>query len=99
MKHFLIDIHYTAEPETIQRIRPAHRVFLRTGYDRNILILSGPKEPVTGGIAIARAKSLEEIQSFFQQDPYALENAATHTITEFSPVLYQSFIEDWIMKD
>lgn len=99
MKHFLIDIHYTASPEVIQRIRPAHREFLHTGYDQNILLMSGPKEPVTDGIAIARANSQEEIQNFFLQDPYALEKAAIHTIYEFSPVLYQSFIQDWITEE
>ena len=96
MKHFLVDIHYTADADTIQRIRPAHRDFLQTGYDQGLLLMSGPKEPASGGIAIARANSIEEIRAFFAQDPYALAQAATHTITEFLPVKYAPLASPWI---
>jgi uncharacterized protein YciI len=96
MKHFLVDIQYLVPVEQLSEILPDHRAFLRTGYDRGILLLSGPREPRTGGIAIARAESLEDIQAFFSNDPYQLKNVATHVFIEFNPVLHQPWLEDWI---
>jgi len=96
MKHFVVDIHYLVPVEQLADILPAHRAFLQTGYDKGILLLSGPKEPRTGGLAIARSEALEDLQNFFANDPYHLKNVATHSFTEFNPVLRQTWLEDWV---
>lgn len=96
MKHFLVDIHYLVPVEQLADILPDHRAFLGTGYERDLLLLSGPKEPRTGGIVIARAESQEELEAFFLNDPYHVKNVATHTIIEFNPVLHQPWLDDWI---
>lgn len=96
MKHYLVDIHYLVPVEQLVDILPAHRAFLATGYEKGLLLLSGPKEPRTGGIAVGRAASLEEIQEFFAQDTYHIKNVATHTFTEFNPVLHQAWLDEWV---
>lgn len=96
MKHFLVDIQYTAPIEKIDEILPHHRAFLQTGYDRGYLLCSGPKNPRTGGIVIARAKSEEVLRNYFEQDPYWQNNAAQYTFIEFNPVKFQPFLENWI---
>jgi uncharacterized protein YciI len=96
MKHFLVEITYTAPIEKIEAILPKHRAFLQTGYDRGWLLMSGPLNPRTGGIVIARAPSLEELQVFFRSDPYALHRVATHRLAEFSPVKRQPLVESWV---
>jgi uncharacterized protein YciI len=96
MKHFIVDIHYLVPVEQLADILPAHRAFLQTGYDKGLLLMSGPKEPRTGGLAIARSETMEELHDFFLQDPYHINNVATHTIVEFNPVLRQPWLEDWI---
>jgi len=96
MKHFLVEITYTAPIEKIEYVLPDHRVFLQNGYDRGWLLMSGPLSPRTGGIVIARAPSLEELQFFFRQDPYSLQQVATHRMVEFSPVKRQPLVEGWV---
>ncbi|HEY9087327.1 MAG TPA: YciI family protein [Anaerolineaceae bacterium] len=96
MKHFIINIIYRAEMDEINRVLPQHRAFLRGGYERGLLLCSGPQNPRTGGIIVARAESLDAIQDFFQQDPYLLQGVAEHQFIEFEPVLRQSFLEDWV---
>jgi uncharacterized protein YciI len=96
MKHFLVEITYTAPIEKIEAVLPDHRAFLQTGYDRGWLLMSGPLNPRTGGIIIARAPSLDEIRSFFQEDPYAMNHVATHRFAEFAPVKRQALVEGWV---
>jgi uncharacterized protein YciI len=96
MKHFLIEIQYLVPVEQLAEILPDHRAFLKTGYDKGILLLSGPREPRTGGLVIARSESLTDIQTFFSRDPYLLKNVATHNYIEFNPVLHQSWLDDWV---
>lgn len=96
MKHFLIEITYTASAEKIAEILPAHRLFLQGGYDQGMLLMSGPMLPKTGGVVIARAQSVDDLQAFFEFDPYMANNAATYRFVEFDPVKFQPFLKDWV---
>lgn len=96
MNYFLVEITYTAPIEVIDMIVADHRKFLQTGYDQGWLLMSGPMNPKTGGIVVARAPSMQEIQAFFFNDPYHQHQAATYNFIEFKPVMYQPFLQDWI---
>ncbi|GAP21173.1 YciI family protein [Leptolinea tardivitalis] len=96
MKHFIVEINYLVPVDQLSDVLPNHRAFLQTGYDRGLLLLSGPREPRIGGMVVARANSLEEIQEFFNNDPYHLQKVATHTFIEFNPVLHQPWLDNWV---
>jgi uncharacterized protein YciI len=96
MKHFIVEINYKIPAEQMAEIVVEHRQFLQTGYDRGLLLCSGPRVPRTGGMVVARAASLEEIQRFFADDPYHLHDVAEHHFVEFEPVKRQAFLEDWV---
>lgn len=99
MKHFLVDIQYLVSYDQISLILSDHRAFLQTGYDKGILLMSGPNEPQTGGYVIARSETIEEIQSFFKADPYNIKNVASYKFLEFNPVKFQPFLKNWIEGD
>jgi uncharacterized protein YciI len=96
MKHFIVDITFTSPLEKIDAILPKHREFLQTGYDKGLLLMSGPKNPRVGGVVVARAGSLEDIINFFSNDPYKLNGVADYNFTEFNPVKHQDFLKEWI---
>jgi uncharacterized protein YciI len=97
MKHFIIDITYTAPAERIDEVRPAHRTFLQGGYEKGLLLCSGPRTGIApGGMVVARAPSIEEIKEFFANDPYYTQEVASHAFIEFDPLLRQSFLDDWV---
>lgn len=96
MKHFLVDVTYKAPMETVDAVLPRHREFLAKGYNAGSLLMSGPQNPRTGGLIIARAESLEAVQAFFAQDPYALEHVGEYRFVEFEPVRHQAWLADWV---
>lgn len=63
----------------------AHRQFLDKYYAAGTFLLSGRKEPRNGGIIIAKAGSLAEVQKIVQEDPFHQANVAEYEITEFLP--------------
>lgn len=96
MKHFLIFITYKVELTIIDSLLTRHREFLQAGYDKTLLLMSGPLNPRTGGVVVAKANSLEEIKTFFQDDPYAKNDAADYEFREFNPVKFQPVLNGWI---
>jgi uncharacterized protein YciI len=96
MKHFIVEITYKVPFEEIQKVSPAHRLYLDEGYAKGMLLMSGPQNPKTGGVVVARANDEKEIKDFFAKDPYHTENVAEHRFVEFTPVKQQDFIKSWI---
>ena len=96
MKHFIIEIIFSKPMEAIEKIVPDHRAFLQTGYDKDLLLCSGPLNPRTGGMVVARAESMEAIQEFFKADPYKLNDVADYRFSEFNPVKFHPILKDWV---
>lgn len=96
MKYFIIEIIYTVPLEEIEKTTIEHRTFLRTLYNKNLILMSGPKVPRTGGIVIARAESIEYAENLFKDDPYKEKNLAEYRFIEFKPLNHQEFVKDWI---
>ncbi len=98
MKFFLGEIHYLVPNEQLDQFVSLHRAFLQTGYDQDILLISGPKVPRTGAYLVARSESLEDLLAFFANDPYQLNHLASYTFQEFNPVKFHPCIQDWIQS-
>ena len=96
MRHFIVNLRFTAPSESFGDAVAKHRAYLQEGYDRGLLLMSGPQVPRTGGIVVARAESLEVLQAFFAKDPYNLNHLAEYTYTEFTPVKYQDWCAEWV---
>lgn len=99
MKHFLVEITYTAPLKVIDAVLPLHRAFLQAGYERGLLLCSGPTQPRTGGVALARAESEGVLREYFAADPYQQQGVATYRFVEFNPVKFQLLLQGWIQGD
>ena len=100
MKHFLLEgEHIVPFEQRASELIAAHRQFLQQGYDDGRFLLSGPTIPPKGGILIARAESLEELNEFLADEPYCKAKAMRFSkIMEFDPVQHQSILKDWFGK-
>ncbi len=87
---FIVSLHYVGELERIDALLEEHRTFLQRYYDAGNFIVSGRKEPRTGGIIIARAKSRDILEKIIAEDPFNREKVAEYQITEFVPTKFAS---------
>ncbi len=96
VKHFIVEITYLASSEKIAQLVSEHRAFLQSGYDQGLLLMSGPQNPRTGGMIIARVESLQALRDFFERDPYCITQSANYRFVEFEPVKFQPWLQNWI---
>ncbi|OIN98405.1 MAG: GTP cyclohydrolase [Desulfovibrionaceae bacterium CG1_02_65_16] len=80
---YLVLLTYVKPASVIDELLPAHRKFLETNYEAGLFVLSGPREPRTGGVVLAQAGSRWELAAVLEQDPFVTEGAATYEIIEF----------------
>jgi len=60
-----------------------HVRYLRKYYKKNVFVASGRKVPRTGGIILALAASVEEVEKIISEDPFYKHELAEFTITQF----------------
>jgi uncharacterized protein YciI len=99
MKHFIVSLNYIQPIEVIDKYLHEHREFLDIGYQRKILLTSGPQNPRDGGVLIARSETFEKLKEFCAEDPYSKNGCAEYEFTEFIPVKYQSDFKQWFVPD
>lgn len=85
---FLVMITYKKPLLDVDQHLVQHREFLETGYQKNMLIASGPRNPRTGGIIISQLKNRDELENFIKHDPFFVNDIAEYEIIEFNPVKF-----------
>jgi len=84
---FIVSISYKKPLEEVDKIIEAHVDYLKKYYREGIFLLSGRKEPQTGGIILAEADSREILDKILQQDPFSLAGLTDYEVTKFLPTM------------
>ena len=82
---FVILLNYIKPLSEVNRFVGEHREFLERHYASGHFLLSGRKEPRTGGVIFANAATRAEIESIILNDPFNREKIAEYEIIEFFP--------------
>ena len=78
-------LKYIKPMEEVERLTPAHREFLQRYYREGKLIVSGPREPRTGGVILANVASEVEAMKMVVEDPFFTEKVAEYEVILFNP--------------
>ncbi|NOU49247.1 GTP cyclohydrolase [Pseudoalteromonas sp. JBTF-M23] len=82
---FIISLTYQVSLQEVDRFIPEHIEFLNEQYAKGHFILSGRKEPRTGGVIISIIKSREELEAVLVKDPFYREKLASYDVTQIVP--------------
>lgn len=85
---YLILLTYIRPADEVAAARPAHREYLDGLYAGGKLVCSGPRDPATGGVILARVDTEEEVQKIVADDPFFVDGIATYEVVRFQPVKY-----------
>lgn len=63
---FIVLVNYKQSLEKIDHYLAEHRAFLDQGYQQNLLIASGPRNPRVGGVLLSQATDKSHLEAFIQ---------------------------------
>jgi uncharacterized protein YciI len=81
---FVVMLNYLRPLHEVDVHLEAHRAYLAEQYNNGTFLLSGPKEPRTGGVILARAASLDELHQVLARDPFHVHGIAAFEVVQFS---------------
>lgn len=82
---FIINLTYTVALEKVDTYLEEHIVYLKEQYAKENFIMSGRKNPRTGGIILSNLKDREKLLNILEEDPFKKNNLAEYEIIEFEP--------------
>ncbi|HAS8533696.1 TPA: GTP cyclohydrolase [Vibrio vulnificus] len=82
---FIISLTYQVPLEKVDAFIPEHVDYLNEQYAKGHFILSGRKEPRTGGVIISTIGDLNKLNDILAQDPFHREGLASYEVTEIVP--------------
>lgn len=86
---YIVNLTYKKPILEVEKHLEAHRAFLDRYYDEGHFLCSGRKEPRTGGVIIAFASSVEELEAVVRQDPFYTNGVTDYQLIEFIPNKYR----------
>ena len=82
---FIVSLTYIQPLEKIEEFLAEHRRFLDKFSQQGKFLMSGRKEPRTGGIIIMNTKDLDEVNQIIEKDPFHQHQIADYQVIEFYP--------------
>lgn len=83
---FVILLHYKKPLADVDRWLTEHRTFLEQGYQHNLFIASGPRNPRTGGVILSQCQDRAVLEDVLAQDPFRVHDIADYEVIEFTAV-------------
>ncbi|MCR9422452.1 YciI family protein [Vibrio sp. RM-69-4] len=79
---FIVSLTYQVPLEKVDVFIPEHVAYLNEQYAKGHFVLSGRKEPRTGGVIISTISDRNKLNDVLAEDPFYREGLASYEVTE-----------------
>ncbi|MFC3912005.1 YciI family protein [Pseudaeromonas sharmana] len=92
---FIVLLEYIRPLEEIDALIPLHRAYLQRHYASGHFLMSGRREPRTGGVILASVPSRTQLEQILQEDPFHQAGVVRYEVLEFVPTMTHKGLEAW----
>lgn len=92
---FLLVSRYTAPLERIEELIPAHREYLARLREEGTLLVSGRRDPWTGGAIVLRG-TRERAEAAVAEDPFTQAGVADTKLVAVDPLFWADGLEQFL---
>ncbi|EOB2787497.1 YciI family protein [Vibrio vulnificus] len=82
---FIVSLTYQVPLEKVDVFIPEHVAYLNEQYAKGHFVLSGRKEPRTGGVIISTISDRNKLNDVLTEDPFHREGLASYEVIEIVP--------------
>lgn len=85
---FVILVTYKKPLKIVDKHLEDHVNFLEKYYQKGCFIVSGRKNPRTGGVIFSKLATKSQVENIIMKDPFYIHEIADYEIIEFIPSRY-----------
>ena len=93
---FVVSLNYIVSLDRIDAHLEEHVAFLDRHFRAGHFLMSGRKNPRTGGVIIATVGDRAVLDRILDEDPFRALGLAEYVLEEFLPTRYQDGLDAWV---
>lgn len=82
---FVVFLRFSAGRNQAAQLMQAHKDWLQRGFDDGVFLVAGSIQPQAGGMILANAITLAELEERVSSDPFVTEDVVRAEIVEVMP--------------
>lgn len=94
MKYFIIEGKLKDSVEIDENIMNEHIAHSKNAINKGLILMSGLKSDMSGGMSIMKANSIEEVEAYLAADPLKISGSQEYRVIEFTPHYFQNITNE-----
>lgn len=95
MKYFIVEGILKSQDEVKDDIMKVHMTYTQKAMDSGLILMSGLKSNMSGGIFIMKAGSIEEVEEYLAKEPFKVNGIQDYKVTGFMPHYFNKSPDKW----
>ncbi|ABX42370.1 YciI family protein [Lachnoclostridium phytofermentans] len=98
MKYFIIEGNITNPELMNDDIMKEHMAYTQKAMDKGLVLMSGLKEDMSGGLTIMKSESLNEVEEYLSNEPLKMNGIQDYKVLEFSAHYFNPSASEWFQS-
>ncbi|MEN8075364.1 YciI family protein [Clostridioides difficile] len=98
MKYFMIEGTLNNSDNINDNIMNEHMAYTQKAMDSGLILMSGLKSDMSGGLFIMKSESLENINKYLNNEPFKLYGIQDYKVVEFDAHYFNESPNQWFNK-
>lgn len=95
MKYFMVEGTLKNPNKIDDNIMKEHMAYTQKAMDEGLILMSGLKSDMSGGLFVMRAESIETVKEYISNEPFKTYNIQDYKIVEFDPHYFNQSPSEW----
>lgn len=98
MKYFIVEGILKNIDKMNDNIMKEHMAYTQKAMDVGLILMSGLKKDMSGGIFIMKSESVEKVEEYLHNEPFNKYGIQDYKITDFEPHYFNESPKAWFEK-
>ena len=95
MKYFMVEGTLKNPNKINDSIMKEHIAYTQKAMDKGLILMSGLKSDMSGGIFVIKAESVEKLESYLSKEPFKLYGIQDYKFVEFNAHYFNPSPSEW----
>lgn len=98
MKYFIVEGILKNADKINDSIMKEHMDYTQKAMDAGLILMSGLKEDMSGGVFVIKLESLQMVEEYLSNEPFKINGIQEYKIMEFNPHYFNESSKAWFNK-
>ncbi len=98
MKYFIVEGIIQDAEKMNEEIMKEHMSYTQKAMDEGMILMSGLKIDMSGGIFIIKSESIEKIETYLSNEPFKTHGIQDYRLIEFNSHYFNQSLGEWFNK-